>query len=128
MAMTHSNANIVCVNARNQYFNSSDSRLGPSTTTTRTPSNNTNSSSPRPSFPPFRLNFTGDETPSELSIIKSINKHCRISLSFGRYSSMGSKKSFLLHANSNEQFDRLMDKKIWPVQIGGLKFTITFEI
>jgi hypothetical protein len=101
------------VNASNQYFNS-------------TPSSITNPSSTRPSFPPFRLNFTGDETPSELSIIKCINKHCRISLSFGRYSSLGSKKSFLLYANSNEQFDRLMDKKIWPVQIGGFEFTVIF--
>jgi hypothetical protein len=51
-------------------------------------------STPRQSFPSFQLIFVGDETPSELSIIKDINKHCRISLSYTRYSEMRHKKSF----------------------------------
>ncbi|CAF3948669.1 unnamed protein product [Rotaria sp. Silwood1] len=110
------------VTARNQYFNSSDSRLNP--TTSRAIANPTNSTSPRPSFPPFRITFVADDTPSELSIIKDINKKCRISISYGRYSKMGHNKSFLLYANSSEQFDRLMDKNIWPKQICSLDFSL----
>jgi hypothetical protein len=113
-------------NGRNQYFNNSDSRLGSSTTTSRTTANVTNLSSSRPSFPPFRITFDADDAPSELSIIKGINKHCRISLSYGRYAKMGSNKSFLLYANSSEQFDRLMDKNIWPKQICSIDFSVDF--
>ncbi|CAF2988066.1 unnamed protein product [Rotaria sp. Silwood2] len=71
--------------------------------------NVTNSTS-RPSFPPFRITFSADVTPSELSIIKDINKHCLISLSYRRYAATGRNKCFLLYANSSEQFDRLMHK------------------
>ncbi|CAF1138825.1 unnamed protein product [Rotaria sordida] len=37
---------------------------------------------------------------------------------------MGHNKSFLLYANSSEQFDRLMDKNIWPKQICSLDFSL----
>ncbi|CAF3374466.1 unnamed protein product [Rotaria sp. Silwood2] len=114
------------VNVRNQYFNNSNSHIEASTTTSRSTVNVTNSTSPRPSFPPFRITFAADDSPSELSIIKYTNKHCRISLSYGRYSKMGRNKSFLLYANSSEQFDRLMDKNIWPIQICSLDFSIDF--
>ena len=77
------------VNIRNQYFNSSDSHQEPNVTTSRSTTNVTNLRSSRPSFPPFRITFVADETPSELSIIKDINKHCRISLSYGRFATMG---------------------------------------
>lgn len=66
------------------------------------------------SFPPFKINFDSDDTPSELAVIKDINKHCKISLSYGRYSTRNNKKSFLLYANSNEQFERLLNKSSWP--------------
>jgi hypothetical protein len=107
------------VNVRNQYFNNNDSRIGSTV-------NAMNLASPRPTFPPFRITFVADDTPSELSIIKDINKYCRISLSYGRYSKMGSNKSFLLYANSSDQFDRLMDKNIWPRQICSLDCSIDF--
>ncbi|CAF1457125.1 unnamed protein product [Adineta steineri] len=97
------------VNTRNQYFNSAGSRsiqqqqLNP--TTSRTAVSHGNSTTTRSTFPPFRITFVADSTPSELSIIKDINKHCRIGLSYGRYSSTGNNKCFLLYANSSEQFD-----------------------
>ncbi|CAF3759623.1 unnamed protein product [Rotaria socialis] len=87
---------------------------------------NENSTSIRSTFPPFRISFAADSTPSELSIIKDINKHCHIGLSYGRYSSTGSNKCFLIYANSSEQFDRLMDKTIWPIQICSLDYEILF--
>ena len=48
-------------------------------------------------FPPFKINFVSGVVPSELAIIKNINKYCKISLSYGRFSSMGNRKklSFL---------------------------------
>ncbi len=82
------------INTRNQYFNDSDSRQESSATISRINSNIMNVASPRPSFTTFRLTFVGDETPSELSIIKDINKHCRISLAYGRYSEIGCKRCF----------------------------------
>ena len=76
----------------------------------------------RPSFPPFRITFESDIKPSELSILKAINKHCQISLSHGRYSSFDKKNHFLLYANSIEQYERLLDKNIWPAKICDLEF------
>ncbi|CAF1308668.1 unnamed protein product [Adineta steineri] len=117
------------VNTRNQYLNSAGSRsiqqqqLNP--TTSRTAVSHGDSTTTRSTFPPFRITFVADSTPSELSIIKDINKHCRIGLSYGRYSSTGSNKCFLLYANSSEQFDRLMDKTTWPIQICSLDYEIT---
>ncbi|CAF5166359.1 unnamed protein product, partial [Rotaria magnacalcarata] len=112
------------VNVRNQYFNNSDFRQAPYTTKSGSTKNVSNPTARRPSFPPFRITFTADETPSELSIIKDINKHCRISLSYGRYAAAGRNKSFLLYVNSSEQFDRLMDTNIWPTQICSLDCSI----
>ncbi|CAF3798525.1 unnamed protein product [Rotaria sp. Silwood1] len=39
---------------------------------------------------------------------------------------MGRNKSFLLYASSSEQFDRLMDKNIWPIQICSVDYSIDF--
>ena len=75
-------------------------------------------------FPPFKINFVSSVVPSELAIIKDINKYCKISLSYGRFSSMGNRKNFLLYANSNEQFERLLNKNLWPCTICACKFTL----
>ncbi|CAF3500225.1 unnamed protein product [Rotaria socialis] len=114
------------VNMNNQYFNNSDSLQEHSATTSRFTVNATDSTSQRPSFPRFRLTFATNETLSELSIIKYTNKYCQIGLSYGRNSGMGRNKSFLLYANSSKQFDRLMDKNIWPTQICSFDFSIGF--
>lgn len=79
---------------------------------------------PRSTFPPFRLTFKDTKMPSELSIIKDINRQCRISLSYGRYSSFGNKNSFLIYANSMDQYDRLMTKSTWPSMVCGLIYTL----
>ncbi|CAF4917937.1 unnamed protein product [Rotaria sp. Silwood1] len=39
---------------------------------------------------------------------------------------MGRNKSFLLYASSSEQFDRLMNKNIWPIQICSVDYSIDF--
>ena len=114
------------VSGHNQYFNSNDSRFDPDGNIPRTAANNPSSNSSRPTFPPFRLNIVGEKLPSELSIIKSINKHCHLGLSFGRYAPAGKKNSFLLYANSSEQFERLMNRRIWPVQVCELDYSIDF--
>ena len=102
----------------NQYFNTGNIRQQSSEIPPRSTTNVINTATKRPSFPPFRISFIDDdEPPSELAIIKDINKNCRISLSYGRFSLTGQKKFFLLYANSSEQFDRLMEKKIWPTRI-----------
>lgn len=65
----------------NQYFNNNTNRL------------TTNSSYMLKSnaCPPFKLVFLHDETPSELAIIKDVNKACKISLSYGRFAQTGNK-------------------------------------
>lgn len=109
----------------NKYFY--DNNNQPSTSTlssTRAVRAGPNESASQATFPPFKINFDSDEVPSELAIIKDINKQCKISLSFGRYSRFGNKKSFLLYANSNDQFERLLDKKFWPKTICSTKYSL----
>ncbi|CAF1266086.1 unnamed protein product [Adineta ricciae] len=106
------------VSSNNKYFYNSNNR--PTTTTSTTTSSGrigTTVGARQASFPPFKINFVSDEVPSELAIIKDINKNCKISLSYGRFSSTGNKKSFLLYANSNDQFERLLNKNVWPITI-----------
>lgn len=109
-----------------QYFNRGDSRDS-RTTANAIPStsqpNEPNSRFRRPNFPPFRLNFVGDAKPSELSIIKCLNKHFRTNITYGRYTNDNTKR-FLLHANTGEQFDQLMDLNAWPDLIGEIDYSI----
>ena len=106
-----------------QYFNENGIRPTTSTSdTNRADPIGPNEVARQVSFPPFKINFDRNEVPSELAILKAINKHCKISLSYGRYSRIGNKKSFLLYANSNDQFERLLDKKIWPSTICSLDY------
>ncbi|CAF4627876.1 unnamed protein product [Rotaria magnacalcarata] len=96
-------------NSTTRYFNNSTYRNITANAIPHTPKIS-NEAVPRSTFPPFRLSFNDIKLPSELSIIKDINRQCRISLSFGRYSSFGKKSSFLIYANSADQYDRLMAK------------------
>ena len=103
---------------RNKYFYNNSNRPATTTSTTTRPGHTGSIAGARQvTFPPFKINFVSDEVPSELAIIKDINKNCKISLSYGRFSSMGNKKSFLLYANSNDQFERLLNKSLWPLVI-----------
>lgn len=116
-------------NGRNQYFkgNNVASEREPTTTASRPSASGSSTKPIRPTFPPFRITFVADEqTPSELSIIKHVNKHCRIALTYGRYSTRDRRKSFLLYANSSEQFERLMDRTLWPIQICARDYSINF--
>ncbi|CAF1322391.1 unnamed protein product [Adineta ricciae] len=117
------------VNVRNQYFNSavqgSDQKQQyRNSTTSPSKPNQTNAGTPKATFPPFRINFISDSCPSELSIIKDMNKLFRMDRSYGRYLSNGNKKCFLLYAGTTEQFDRLMDKTTWPIQIYSCDYEI----
>ncbi len=116
------------VNTPNQYFYNSSFLQGSTAISSRSTTNGTNTGTSRSSYPLFRRTFVDDKSPSELSVIKDINKHCCISLSYGRYSSMGQKKSFLLYGNSNDQFDCLIDKNKWPIQIFFSRFFDRFSI
>jgi hypothetical protein len=78
----------------------------------------------RPAFPPFRLTFENENKPSELSIIKDLNKQSHLCLSHGRYTSFDKKNHFLLYANSTEQFERLMVKNTWPSKICNLDYSL----
>jgi hypothetical protein len=111
------------VNVSNKYFNQKSqgqSNINSSYSRFR----ESNEAISRASFPPFRISFADDQKPSELSILKDINKHCHISLSHGRYSSFGKKNNFLLYANSTDQFERLLDKNLWPSKICNLDYFV----
>lgn len=57
-----------------------------------------------------------------------MNKQFHIGLSYDRYSSNGNQKCFLIYANTSEQFDRLMDKTSWPIQICSSDYVIAFPV
>ena len=62
--------------------------------------------------------------PTALSIIKDINRHFKIGLSYGRFSSFRSRKSFLIYTNTAEQFDRLMVIGAWPLAICDTNYSL----
>lgn len=109
-----------------QYFHSNNNRSTTSSITAPRTTTDGSTASRQPTFPPFRINFLSEEVPSELTIIKEINKHSKISLSYGRYVSTGDKKCFLLYANSNDQFERLLNKSTWPSTISSFNYSIVF--
>ena len=80
----------------------------------------------RSTFPPFQINFATEHVPLELFIFKEINKVCQMNLSYGRFSSVWDKKGFLLFTNTSQQFDRLIDKSVWPSQICLIDVSIDF--
>ena len=113
----------------NKYFFNNSSRPATTTSTNTHPRRfGSNAGARKVTFPPFKINFASDEVPSELAIIKDINKHCKISLSYGRFSSMGNKKSFLLYANSNDQFERLLNKSLWPSNICSCNYILDIPV
>ncbi len=101
----------------NYFFNNSKQPTTTPSTTLRPDLTGSTAGVRQATFPPFKINFASDQAPSELAIIKDINKYCKISLSYGRFSKIGNKKSFLLYANSNDQFERLLNKHLWPLTI-----------
>lgn len=104
-------------NSVNQYFSIGDTgsateRLIPSINSPKS-----SQASRRPSFPPFRLLLNDNAKLSELTIMKHINRCCKTTITYGRYSTTGKKNTFLIYANSAEQFESLMNQKDWPSTI-----------
>lgn len=83
--------------------------------------------SPKHNFPPFRLSLedTNGQSSTELSIIKEINKFTKLSLTYGRFAkSNNDKTSFLLYANTANQFEFLLNKDNWPTLINNQTYTL----
>ena len=108
----------------NKYFNSNNYLPSTTTTTSSRIFDRPDASTRHPNFPPFRIELITEELPSELAIIKDINKYCKISLSYGRFSAMGTNKNFLIYANSSDQFERLLNKNLWPQTICSCKYKL----
>jgi len=78
-------------------------------------------------FPPFRLLLDDSDghRPTELSIIKEINKFTRLNCTYGRFTkSNDDKTSFLLYASSITQFEFLLKKENWPNNINNNSYTL----
>jgi hypothetical protein len=76
--------------------------------------------SSKTTFPPFRilLQDVNGYPSTELSIIREINKHTRLSLTYGRFSKTTEDQTcFLLFANTATQFEYLLNKVNWPSTI-----------
>ncbi|CAF0803814.1 unnamed protein product [Adineta steineri] len=81
--------------------------------------------SPRQTFPPFRITLhdTNRYPTTELSMIKEINKHCKLSLTYGRYTKTADDQTcFLLYASTTTQFEHLMCESNWPLTINNTKY------
>ena len=106
------------------YFNtklSTHKRKGDSS------NNQSKHESPKHNFPPFRLSLedANGHSSTELSIIKDINKSTKLNLTYGRFAkSNNDKSSFLLYANTTNQFEFLLNKDNWPTTINNQTYTL----
>ncbi|CAF1389762.1 unnamed protein product [Rotaria sordida] len=83
--------------------------------------------SSRQTFPPFRITLQDvNRYPStELSIIKEINKHCKLNLTYGRYTKTSDNQTcFLLYTSTTTQFEYLMCETNWPSMINNTKYKL----
>lgn len=112
-------------NTPNGYFNCNVANQSKPTSSISKPLPSKPEATTRPSYPAFRISFENEQRPSELSVLKDINRQCRISLSYGRYSSFNKKNFFLLYANSTEQYERLLDKNTWPEKICSFNYFLS---
>ena len=82
----------------------------------------------RQSFPPFRISLADDRRypTTEFTIIMEINNHCKLNLTFGRFTkSNDDKTSFLLYASTSAQFEHLMHISNWPERICQTEYQLT---
>ena len=87
--------------------------------------------SPRQTFPPFRITpqDVNQFPTTELSIIKEINKYCKLNLTYGRYTkSSDNQMCFLLYASTTIQFEYLMCETNWPSTINNTKYKLDIPI
>ncbi|CAF1436364.1 unnamed protein product [Adineta ricciae] len=78
-------------------------------------------------FPPFRLQLdcSKDQSVSELQIIKAINKSTKLKCTYGRFTkSKEGQNTFLLYANTNSQYEVLLNKENWPKSINNLSYVL----
>jgi hypothetical protein len=83
--------------------------------------------SPRQSFPPFsiRLQNASRYPTTELNLIKEINKHCKVNLTYGRYTKTSDNQMcFLLYASITAQFEYLMSETNWLTMINNTEFIL----
>lgn len=78
-------------------------------------------------FPPFRLllDSTNGHLPTELSIIKEINKFTHLNCTYGRFTkSKDDRTHFLLYASTVNQFEFLLKKENWPKNINDKPYAL----
>ena len=83
--------------------------------------------SSRQTFPAFRITLRdANQYPTtELSIIKEINKFCKLNLTYGRYTKTSDNQMcFLLYASTTTQFEYLMCETNWPSMINNTKYQL----
>jgi hypothetical protein len=83
--------------------------------------------SPRQTFPPFRITpqDVNQFPTTEVSVIKEINKYCKLNLTYGRYTkSSENQMCFLLYASTTTQFEYLMCETNWPSTINNTKYKL----
>ncbi|CAF2758798.1 unnamed protein product [Rotaria sp. Silwood2] len=81
----------------------------------------------RESFPPFRIKLKDDKYPlQDVTIIKELNKNCKLNLTYGRMSTLNNEKHYLLYCNTPTQFEALLNKSKWPEKICNCEYSIDF--
>ncbi|CAF1457452.1 unnamed protein product [Adineta steineri] len=79
----------------------------------------------RDSFPPFQIKIKDDMYPAQdVTIIRDMNRKCKLSLTYGRMSSSKNNPCYLIYCNTTAQFEYLLDKANWPDKICDMEYTI----
>ncbi|CAF4400242.1 unnamed protein product, partial [Rotaria sp. Silwood2] len=71
------------------------------------------------SFPPFRIKLKDDDKypVQDVTIIKELNRQCKLNLTYGRMSTSDNDRHFLLYCHTTSQFETLLVKSNWPATI-----------
>ncbi|CAF0768580.1 unnamed protein product [Didymodactylos carnosus] len=80
----------------------------------------------RVSFPPFYIEFKEESKfpHNDVSIIKDINRKCKINLTYGRPVVIKQEKCYLLYADTTTQFDFLLNIQNWPDRICDSQYVV----
>ncbi|CAF1326787.1 unnamed protein product [Rotaria magnacalcarata] len=88
-------------------------------------SSSNNKQQQRESFPPFRIKLKDDKYPvQDVTIIKELNKQCKLNLTYGRMSTSNKDRHYLLYSNTAAQFETLLDNSNWPATICNCEYSI----
>ena len=80
----------------------------------------TSSEPSRRSFPPFRISLLDPSRypTTEITIIREVNNHCKLTLTYGRFTKTRDDETcYLLYASTTAQFEHLMCQGNWPDRI-----------